>query len=92
MLKQSSEISSAKDKYYGLKRKFEMGMQPMNLSYPLYREAAEVIINYYAQGDESGLKKFWDEEKDSLKKNIPESEFLDLNNFILKALPSAKNA
>lgn len=87
-----SEISAAKDKYYGLKRKFEMGMQPMNLSYPLYREAAEVIINYYAQGDESGLKKFWDEEKDSLKKNIPESEFLDLNNFILKALPSAKNA
>lgn len=87
-----SEISAAKDKYYGLKRKFEMGMQPVNLSYPLYREAAEVIINYYAQGDDTGLKKFWDEEKDSLKKNIPESEYLDLNNFILKALPSAKNA
>ncbi|HMS34728.1 MAG TPA: hypothetical protein PKC91_11655 [Ignavibacteria bacterium] len=87
-----SEISASKEKYYGLKRKFEMGMQPINLSYPLYREAAEVIVNYYAQGDETGLKKFWDEEKDSLKKNIPESEFLDLNNFILKALPSAKNA
>lgn len=87
-----TEISAAKDKYYGLKRKFEMGMQPVNLSYPLYREAAEVIINYYAQGDDTGLKKFWDEEKDSLKKNIPESEYLDLNNFILKALPSAKNA
>lgn len=87
-----TEIERAKENYYGLKRKFELGMQPMNLSYPLYREAAEVIINYYAQGDEAGLKKFWDEEKDSLKKNIPESEFLDLKNFILKALPSAKNA
>lgn len=86
------EITKAKEKYYGLKRKFEMGMQPMNLSYPLYREAAEVIINYYSKGDDTGLKKFWDEEKESLKNNIPGSEFLDLNNFILKALPSAKNA
>jgi hypothetical protein len=87
-----SEITKAKEKYYGLKRKFEMGMQPMNLSYPLYREAAEVIINYYSKGDDNGLKKFWDEEKESLKNNIPGTEFLDLNNFILKALPSAKNA
>lgn len=86
------EISRAKENYYGLKRKVEMGMQPVNLSYPLYREAAEVIINCYAKGDDDALKKFWEEEKDSLKKNIPESEYLDLNNFILKALPSSKNA
>ena len=87
-----AEINKAKENYYGMKRKVEMGMQTLNLSYPLYREAAEVIINYYAKGDEVNLKKFWDEEKESLKKNIPENEFMDLNNFILKALPSAKNA
>ena len=86
------EIEKAKEKYYGLKRKVEMGMQPVNLSYPLYREAAEVIINLYAKGDEINLKKFWDEEKESLKRNIPESEYMDLNNFIQKAIPSLKNA
>ncbi|MDQ3194271.1 MAG: hypothetical protein M3P82_04640, partial [Bacteroidota bacterium] len=66
------------EKYYGLKRKVEMGMQLMDLSYPLYREAAEVIINYHAKGDTGGLKEFWDEEKESLKKNIPADEFQDL--------------
>ncbi|MEP7147130.1 MAG: hypothetical protein ABI792_08995 [bacterium] len=86
------KIKELLEKYYGIKRKVEMGMQPMNLSYPLYREAAEVIINYYSKGDMKELKKFWDEEKESLKKNIPTDEFQDLDNFILKALPSAKNA
>lgn len=86
------KIKELLEKYYGIKRKVEMGMQPMNLSYPLYREAAEVIINYYSKGDMKELKKFWDEEKESLKKNIPADEFQDLDNFILKALPSAKNA
>lgn len=80
------------EQYYAIKRKVEMGMQPVNLSFPLYRESAEIIVNYYAKGDLIGLKNFWDEEKDSLKKNIPQDEFLDLSNFILKALPSAKNA
>lgn len=86
------QIIKAKENYYGLKRKMEMGMQPMNLSYPLYREAVSVIINYYAMGDEINLKKFWDEETEYLKKNIPENEYMDLNNFIIKALPIAKNA
>ncbi|MBK8551595.1 MAG: hypothetical protein IPL53_11250 [Ignavibacteria bacterium] len=86
------QIIRAKDNYYGLKRKMEMGMQPMNLSYPLYREAAIVIINYYSKGDEINLKKFWDEETEYLKKNIPENEYMDLNNFITKALPIAENA
>ena len=69
-----------------------MGMQPANLAYPLYREASEVILNYYSKGDIKNLKIFWDEEKDSLKNLIPENEFIDLNNFILKLLPSAGNA
>ncbi len=86
------QIIKAKENYYGLKRKIELGMQPMSLSYPLYREAAEVIINYYAKGDGVNLKKFWDEERDSLIKNIPENEYMDLNNFILKALPIAGDA
>ncbi len=87
-----NEIKTLLDNYYGIKKKVEMGMQPMNMSYPMYREAAAVIINYYAKDDLKGMKKFWDDEKESLKKNIPEDEFLDLSNFILKALPSAKNA
>lgn len=86
------KIEELLENYYGLKRKVEMGMQPVNMAYPLYREAAEVMINYLAKGDTRGMKKFWDEEKQSLKKNIPEEEYTDLNNFILKALPSAKNA
>lgn len=86
------KLAELKDKYYGIKRKVEMGMQMSDMSYPLYREAAEVIINYYAKGDMKGLKKFWDEEKDDLEKNIPQDEFNDLNNFIKKALPADKNA
>lgn len=86
------KIKELLERYYGIKRKVEMGMQLNDMSYPLYREAAELLVNYYAKGDLKGLKKFWDEEKESLKKNIPEEEFLDLSNFILKALPTAKNA
>lgn len=86
------KIKGLLENYYGLKRKVEMGMQPVNLAYPLYREAAEVMVNYLAKGDTLDLKKFWDEEKQSLKKNIPQEEYTDLNNFILKVLPSAKNA
>ncbi len=87
-----SKLKEALEKYNGTKKKIEMGMQPGNLSYPMYRESAEVIINYYAKDDLKGLKKFWDEEKEILKKNIPDDEFLDLSNFILKALPSSRNA
>ncbi len=86
------KIDDLLEKYYGLKRKVEMGMQPVNMAYPLYREAAEVIVNYYAKGDIEGMKKFWNEEKESLRRNIPEDEFTDLNNFISKAMPSTKNA
>jgi len=86
------KIKDLKEKYYGVKRKVEMGMQMADLSYPLYREAAEVIVNYYAKDDMIGLKKFWDEEKDSLQKNISHEEFTDLSNFVYKVLPSAKNA
>ncbi|MCB0726282.1 MAG: hypothetical protein KDD00_02385 [Ignavibacteriae bacterium] len=87
-----TEIDGLKENYYGLKKKVEMGMQPVNLAYPLYREASEIIVNYYSKGDMINLKKFWDEEKNDLKKNIEDTEFLDLNNFVLKLLPSATNA
>jgi hypothetical protein len=80
------------EKYKGLKRKVEMGMQPVNLSYPLYREAAEVIVNYKAKGDMKGLRRFWEEERESLKKNIPADEFSDLSNYVKKVLPPDNNA
>lgn len=86
------KIKHLKEKYYGIKRKVETGMQMGDMSYPLYREAAEIIVNYYAKDDMDGLKKFWDEEKDFLQKNIPYEEFTDLSNFVYKVLPSAKNA
>lgn len=86
------KISELIDNYNSLKKKVEMGMQPMDLSYPLYRETAEIFVNYYSKGDMEGLKKFWDKEKESLKKNIPNDEYQDLNNFISKALPSSSNA
>ncbi|MBV6477857.1 MAG: hypothetical protein HGGPFJEG_00602 [Ignavibacteria bacterium] len=84
-------LKELKEKYYGIKKKVEMGMQPVDLSYPLYREAAEVFVNYIAKGDLAGLKKFWDEEKNSLKDNLPEDEFKDLENYIGKSLPSEQN-
>lgn len=80
------------ENYRGLKKKVESGMQLADLSFPLYREASEVIVNYYAKGDMKGLKKFWDEEMESLKRNIQPDEFIDLNNFVTKALPAGQNA
>lgn len=84
------KIAEIEGKYFDLKRKVEIGMQPQDLSYPLYREAAEVIINYYAKGDIEGLRKFWDEQKSSLESNLPTEEFIDLSNFVSKALPLVK--
>lgn len=86
------KIIVLKENYYGVKKKVEMGMQIANMSYPLYREAAEVIVNYYAKDDMDGLKKFWDEEKDALQKNVTYEEFTDLSNFVKKVLPASKNA
>jgi hypothetical protein len=88
----TEKIKELKERYYGVKRKVEMGMQLSDLSYPLYREALEVIVNCYAKGDMKELGLFWKEEKESLKKNIPQDEFTDLSNFVYKVLPSAQNA
>ncbi|MBX7041715.1 MAG: hypothetical protein K1X85_02330 [Ignavibacteria bacterium] len=86
------KIRELTEKYKAVKRKVEMGMQAVDMSYPLYREAAEVIVNYRAKGDLGGLRKFWEEERESLKRNIPEDEFADLSNFVGKILPQVNNA
>ncbi|HRI84387.1 MAG TPA: hypothetical protein PK536_02955 [Ignavibacteria bacterium] len=86
------KINEITEEYNSLKRKVETGMQALDMSYPLYREAAEIFVNYYYKGDTQGLRKFWEQEKESLKRNIPQDEFQDLNNFISKALPTVKNA
>lgn len=85
------KIREAVGNYSGIKRKIEMGMQPGNMAFPLYREAAGVILYYYAKEDMKGLEKFWQDEKDYLKKNIPADEFTDLSNFVSKILPAAAN-
>ncbi len=85
-------ITEATEKYYGLKKKVEMGMQMGDMSYPLYREAAEVIVNFHAKGDYKGLREFWEKEKESLQRNIPQDEFTDLSNFVIKILPADTNA
>ena len=86
------KITEATEKYFGMKKKVEMGMQMADMSYPLYREAAEVIVNYHAKGDYKGLREFWEKEKESLQRNIPQDEFTDLSNFVRKILPSDTNA
>ncbi len=86
------KLKGLTEKYNAVKRKVEMGMQAVDMSYPLYREAAEVIVNYRAKGDLAGLRKFWEEERESLKRNIPEDEFADLSNFVGKILPQVNNA
>ena len=85
------KIKTALDNYTGIKSKIEMGMQPGNMSFPLYREAAGVVLYYYAKEDEKGIEKFWREEKEYLKKNIPQDEFTDLSNFVSKILPASGN-
>jgi len=86
-----NEIKAALDNYTGIKSKIEMGMQPGNMSFPLYREAAGVVLYYYVKEDEKGIEKFWREEKEYLKKNIPQDEFTDLSNFVSKILPASGN-
>lgn len=86
------KIRELSEEYSEIKRKNDMGMQMEAMAYPLYRQAAEIIVNYFAKGDFKGLQKFWDEEKDYLQIRIPGDEFTDLNNFVLKAIPTATNA
>ena len=86
------KIDEVTEKYFAMKRKVEMGMQMAGMSYPLYREAAEVIVNYNAKGDFKGMRKFWEQEKESLQRNIPQDEFTDLSNYIRKVLPPDTNA
>lgn len=85
-------LNELKPRYYGLKRKLDAGMQAVDLTYPLYKEALEVIVNYTAKGDMNELRKFWNEESEYLEKHIPGDEFTDMRDFIYKVLPTAKNA
>lgn len=43
-----------------------------------------MIVNFHAKGDYKGLREFWEKEKESLQRNIPQDEFTDLSNYVRK--------
>ena len=85
------KINEAKVKYKNTKQKIQSGVKISPTEYPLYSEAVEIIVNYWSKDDGINLKKFWDEEFSFLKNNLPEDQFIDLQNFVLNVIPIAKN-
>ena len=84
-------ISKAKKEYDKTKSKIQTGIKIRPTEYPLYSEAVEIAVNYWSKNDSENLKKFWDEEYSFLKSNLPEDQFIDLQNFVLRVIPLAKN-
>jgi hypothetical protein len=86
-----ARINASMDRYRSYKDKLLMGMEARDFSYPLYTEAVEIILSHHAKGDNSGMMKFWNEEKEFLQKNITYDEFFDLKNLITKLQPVAED-
>jgi hypothetical protein len=85
------KINEAKKEYDETKSKIQSGIKIRPTEYPLYSEAVEIAVNYWSKNDGDNLKKFWDEEYSYLKSNLPEDQFIDLQNFVLRVVPLAKN-
>lgn len=85
-------VSELKDKYENMKASFIEGKKPKPSEYPLYKEAVNIAVNYYAKQDPQSLKAFWDNENAFLQKNLPEDQFIDLQNFILRIIPLIQSA
>ena len=85
------KINEAKKKYDKTKSKIQSGIKIRPTEYPLYSEAVEIAVNYWSKNDGDNLKKFWDKEYFFLESNLPEDQFVDLQNFVLRVIPLAKN-
>lgn len=85
------KINEAKKEYDKTKSEIQSGIKIRPTEYPLYSEAIEIIVNYWSKNDGDNLKKFWDEEYTFLKSSLPEDQFIDLQNFVLRVIPLAKN-
>jgi hypothetical protein len=83
----NEKINDTKKRYDDTKNKIQSGVKISPTEYPLYKECAEIVINYWSKDDGTNLKKFWDEESSFLKKNLPEDQFVDLQNFIKNVIP-----
>lgn len=85
-------IKESLNKYFEKKRAINAGESVKGAEYPLYKETVSIMINYTAKGDASGLTKFWEEEKEYLRRQLPEEQFVDIYNYITRAIPVMLNA
>jgi hypothetical protein len=83
-------ITASSERYKDYKVKLLEGMEVKDFSYPVYTEAAEIILNNFTKGDQPGMMKFWNEEKDFLQINLSYDEFIDLKNLVTKLQPIAE--
>ncbi len=83
------KIDAAKQKYDNEKKKMQNGERPGK--YPLYGAVVTMFVNYMSEEQNAPILAFWNNEKDFLKKNLPEDQFVDLQNFVLRLTPSAIN-
>jgi hypothetical protein len=85
-------VAEYKDKYQKTKEAFSSGKKQKPSEYPLYKEAVNIAVNYFAKEDPQSLKAFWDSENNFLKESLPEDQFIDLQNFILRIIPLIPSA
>src|SRR5690606_5616405 len=81
------KINSARIKYDDQKSRTQKGEKIKPSDYPLYAPVVEMFVNYMSEENNSSLISFWNNEKSFLKNNLPEEQYIDLENFVSRVGP-----
>jgi hypothetical protein len=85
------KIDAAQVKYNDQKAKVQKGEKIKPAEYPFYTPVVEIFVNYMSEENNAGIITFWNSEKDFLKKNLPEDQYTDLENFVTRIVPVVEN-
>ncbi|CAN5534861.1 hypothetical protein BH10BAC5_BH10BAC5_05370 [soil metagenome] len=80
----SVQSETAIKEYDSVKGLINSGVKIKASEYPLYVQTVKYFVYNVSLNDISEILKFWAEEGSFLKKNLPEDEYGDLENFVTK--------
>ncbi len=87
----SLNSSVSKKEYDSVKSVISSGKKINSSEYPMYVQAIKFFVYNVSLNDITEILKFWGEESSFLKKNLPDDEYGDLENFVTKVKVNLKN-
>lgn len=78
----NERIKNTIEKYDSVKTKIIKGEKIKESGYPVYREFMEVVLYFSSKEDIKGMMEFYNRENEFIKKQLPEEQLIDIENFI----------